>query len=1521
MSTDDFQTKYACFMDSLVKSTVAETTRLFETVVDELKAELSKVKTENEALKTTCRQIADAKTFAIRESSRGGRPQIQDNAVQCDLLPCHLLLIEQQVGPSVTEQGKQCTEQEMVYILLNDNDVDAEKGAKNLTVSLPNHEHSEPTVVSGNIVCAIADPPPSSACRNETLGPETQLPSLSETPAHEQAKGQDIAPTLPNKQLGAEKTKCGLTEDKNKCEPGRVNEEIQERKQHSESQNGASHGDIKNSQASPTAPIPQAPSHPLGIPRRSSVMVQDAMLLIEAMAQSKNLTSAQENPIAQDWCSRPVVTSPSVIKSQVFSSQSPPTAEVSDKGAEEVSTNQTLSVTYTTASSSCQSHIRVPTEHQKEHGVGSSGMTLTFSSTAAASGSLEQRAPPTQTLLAEPLQTMVVSEPVPQKVFSKSPCTRPQRTIAPPSTNQITAVMSTVAPAQKKFTPTASSSSELSQRKNDVTCAAAAPLDMSDTEIKSPEQGADPEPCKNIKIAIRRATDATSQPQLSEIPVASRNKNSVGPGVTVSPSSHRPNAGAQMASGENKTPLASGQTPLIASPLSSPQVECSSQQASVCESFKITPGEQAAASSSELLPAKSSPLIPVIRLKRLPNLASSTGSFLVSQLFCHAKESGVVPPDSASSLINEQAPTSTVRSSEVAALSTGLHPNLKETSVGEIRKTSEKATPCSAPDEAPPTGLSACTPSCGSESVLEKATMDFDKVEFPAVTDQARKTGTVDEERLNTVEHNFVSPNGSSTTPAHSSPITKDPSVPHLQSTETEFFSQLELLPVNQDAEKITTIESADAQSSCDERTSTDGRRKSHKKSIVACPGVPLKTYSRTKRTKTNSEPHTSQPCFPESPKKPRLENVSTTEQDSTQKPVPTNTAIPLSPTEPLKETEFSQLSLRNQRQTNISCTESETVSVRRRKPVVTLYRLSLKDTTDSTSIIAPLPRAGKNVSRVSQTKRKSVSGSLKIGGSIERVPIDTEKPFRAEDGASKPVEATVCPRSSSIAGTAEKAKSAPVGRFLSSRSTSNAASKKSGDFSQSPRSGSTKVELCVTQTTVAAVTTGKPSTNEGKDSPKKLKATNVCLWSNTTEGTTAAVKTKLPYQSPKKIACVKKTHFNCPRDQSAHETTTPPPPRKKFTRDDKKPKKSQLPPVSQNESRIIKNVPRPQTSNCESLWICNLSELENSKRASNSLMGKSVSPSALSPKSTEIAPGSSKTGESTAKKSRMNQMPTVQDNAKEQNAKKLAQEAKANPIAKMKQTKSNIPKQGIHHHASNQTGNKCTSQTVRSPPKMQAGEATQAKAATKPRSAGARHLRKNQCGECGRILSSKTALESHVSVHTGHRPFSCTLCDKSFPDSRGLKRHSIVHRNGRLHVCQQCGKGFVYGFGLAKHVQMVHGKIKPFVCQVCNKSFFTKRDVETHIRVHTGERPFPCHLCEKKFTRSVELNAHLRWHRGEKRHWCPYCGKGFFDQNNLKRHKYIHTGEKPHSCPHCPKHFTQSGHLKKHVKNVHKVL
>ncbi|CDQ85044.1 unnamed protein product [Oncorhynchus mykiss] len=199
------------------------------------------------------------------------------------------------------------------------------------------------------------------------------------------------------------------------------------------------------------------------------------------------------------------------------------------------------------------------------------------------------------------------------------------------------------------------------------------------------------------------------------------------------------------------------------------------------------------------------------------------------------------------------------------------------------------------------------------------------------------------------------------------------------------------------------------------------------------------------------------------------------------------------------------------------------------------------------------------------------------------------------------------------------------------------------------------------------------------------------------------------------------------------------------------------------------------------------------------------------------------------------------------------------------------------------------------------------------------KRLAKNQCADCGRVLSSAAALESHASLHSGKRPFACSACGKDFPDLKGLNRHARVHGDQRGHQCPQCSKTFVYRFGLTKHEQVVHSGVRPFVCPICDKRLITQRDLEAHIRVHTGEKPFACSLCVKRFKRRVELNVHLMWHNGEKRHWCSYCGKGFLDYNNLKNHKLVHTGEKPYTCSECGKRFKQTGHLKKHLKTVHK--
>ncbi|XP_049573517.1 uncharacterized protein [Syngnathus scovelli] len=1489
MSTDRFQTKYASFMEVLVKSTITETTKLFETVVDELKAEISKLKAENEALKRTNRQKAEARSFAISVPGQRSRSTMQDSAVQCDLGQVFLLV--EPVGQILNDRGKQCHEEEMVYLLLNDDDAAAKEGNSNLkTVSLSNHKDSEAVAVSKNVLCAVADPPPASARGNETNGPEigrqclneelrrshdTQMTKVYPCPEVDHSSravqkdsmevvnylnlvattkdkmevianaGQVLAglgsreskeskfqmklpslgqqnsqpTTLLEQPPEEEQIKC-LTEDKTMCDAQeQVIKNRRKRKQPSDkvkhlpkfptealllpSAGAASHDGVENSSLSPTASSP-----PPGI-RESSAMLQDAMLLVEAMDQSKNQTPTREKQTAQDQR----------------------TLDGSDEGAREESANETLCDTDPTESSNCQSPTSV---HSRQPKLASSDVTPT--STDTASKSPEQCSP---SILAEAVEITAGSGLVPKKffVFSKSPSTHPQGTIAPLSPNQISAVVSTVAAAKNK------SSSEISQRKDDANSTTAAPLVTSKPTSGSTEKSSTPTVCKKITIIIRRAADvAASPPQLSEARVALTNQNAVGPAVVMSSTLH-PNAGARVTLDEKETPSLSDQTSYFFSRLPSPQpaqptsvckspektpaeqspasplsrlsqltdvcenleqvatlpsegatINCpspssqpepSSQPTGIHQSSQLTPGEESAASSAAAAttasgPSESLPLVPVIRLKKLSDLEVSTGSVLLSQLLPRERQSEVVPPDS-----SEQASQTTIS------------PSASLTTVAETLNVSETL-PRSTLREAPD---------------LEKTIVDFNKVDFPTVSERLCQSLCLDEDVINTAVQGLQFP-----------VVIKDRCDPHLQMTKTQFLAQLSVTPVIQDAQKMLTSESADAQSSC-EGTSPDNRTKPQRMSFLARLGIHLRTRSRAKGAETNPKPLLEK-IF--SSKKPRLENVSTNEQGSSREPIPG------------PEGDFCQVS------TDINYPHSQTtfepVSVIPPKPIVNLCRLALKDATDGVSIVAPPPDVERNLSPTT----KHPLDNLILGHTIECDSINSI----AENSASKPSESG--PRSNSTTTDLTTDKLA-----LLCDCTSNHVA--SGDSSPSPGSALPQDEPRVRHP--AAIAT-EPSASRDTESSIKSGAAAVCLKS--TKAISAPLKSKFPAEN-----------------------------RKSF--------------VSPTACALNTNDPRPST--CDSLGGRNFSKGEQTSKLDESNWSLRKTPQM--PKWVKNAGASNKTGESIANKLRLNlKSPVQENNIKMQNSKA----ARAKHVLKDTQTKVQKAKQLMNHRSGGTTENKVRvskSMHVRAPTVV---------APAQPRSVVGKKLLKNQCEECGRVLSSGAALESHLSLHTGHRPFCCPHCGKSFPDAKGLKRHCIVHRNGRLHICQQCGKGFVYGFGLNKHLQMVHGKHKPFVCQLCNKAFFTKRDVEIHIRTHTGEKPFHCHLCEKRFVRSVELNAHLRWHSGEKRHWCPYCGKGFFDQNNLKRHKYIHTGEKPHSCPYCPKHFTQSGHLKKHVKNVHKV-
>lgn len=86
---------------------------------------------------------------------------------------------------------------------------------------------------------------------------------------------------------------------------------------------------------------------------------------------------------------------------------------------------------------------------------------------------------------------------------------------------------------------------------------------------------------------------------------------------------------------------------------------------------------------------------------------------------------------------------------------------------------------------------------------------------------------------------------------------------------------------------------------------------------------------------------------------------------------------------------------------------------------------------------------------------------------------------------------------------------------------------------------------------------------------------------------------------------------------------------------------------------------------------------------------------------------------------------------------------------------------------------------------------------------------------------------------------------------------------------------------------------------------------------VHKNLKRFGCHLCEKKFYQKIALATHLNVHTGQKPFACDICNKYFRDRSTLARHKNTHTGEKTFSCKECGKAFTRLSTLKNHYVSI----
>ncbi|XP_029383656.1 histone-lysine N-methyltransferase PRDM9 isoform X1 [Echeneis naucrates] len=199
-------------------------------------------------------------------------------------------------------------------------------------------------------------------------------------------------------------------------------------------------------------------------------------------------------------------------------------------------------------------------------------------------------------------------------------------------------------------------------------------------------------------------------------------------------------------------------------------------------------------------------------------------------------------------------------------------------------------------------------------------------------------------------------------------------------------------------------------------------------------------------------------------------------------------------------------------------------------------------------------------------------------------------------------------------------------------------------------------------------------------------------------------------------------------------------------------------------------------------------------------------------------------------------------------------------------------------------------------------------------------------CGDCGKTFKQIPHLRRHkLCVHSNKRPYCCTQCRRTFSQASGLIRHQLVHRKQTVLVpnqnkvsqraesltqkselfktpdpavtdetqdmdvtetentsageaemsqsnCSDCGKSFTNEASLKKHKVMVHEKLRPYVCTLCQKGFGQYNDLTRHLRRHQNEKkrkvdqppeepnvmPFSCAECSMTFSSVDVLQQHI---------------------------------------------------------------